>query len=69
MYKYQQFMTEYRRRKASARCKAIEWQAADAAHSWEELAEATAYFEKLGRRYGLLREFRENGIIYGGCSR
>ena len=63
MYKYQLFMTEYRKRKASARCKAIDWQATDAAHSWEELAEATAYFEKLGRRYGLLREFRENGII------
>ena len=61
MYKYQMFMTEYRKRKASARCKAIDWQAA--AHSWEELAEATAYFEKLGRRYGLLKEFRENGII------
>lgn len=30
--------------------------------SWGELAMAAAYFEKLGKRYGLLKEFRENGI-------
>lgn len=31
--------------------------------SYSELVEAQAYFEKQGKRYGLLREFRENGII------
>ena len=30
--------------------------------SYGELAEAGEYFEKLGRRYGLLQEFRENAI-------
>ena len=28
-----------------------------------EVADITAYFKKLGKRYGLLKEFRENGII------
>lgn len=28
-----------------------------------ELYEFGAYFERLGKRYGLLKEFRENGII------
>lgn len=30
--------------------------------SWGELAEAQSYFEKLGKRYGLLAEFKENGL-------
>lgn len=32
-------------------------------YSYEDIAEKTAYFEKMGRRYGLLKEFKENGII------
>ena len=31
--------------------------------SWGEWADISGYFEKVGRRYGLLREFAENGII------
>ena len=51
-------------RKARARNKAIEWQIDFENHnySWEELAEWGSHFEKLGKRYGLLTEFRENGI-------
>jgi hypothetical protein len=30
--------------------------------SWGELAYWQEYFEKLGKRYGLLTEFRENCI-------
>ena len=30
--------------------------------SWSEYAEYTDQFYKLGKRYGLLKEFRENGI-------
>ena len=30
--------------------------------AWFDIAEISAYFEKAGRRYGLLKEFRENGI-------
>lgn len=57
--------TEYQRRKAQARERAQRWQRefADTSHSWGELAEATARFERLARRYGLTHEFRENGII------
>ena len=29
---------------------------------YEEMQEAAEYFEKLGRKYGLLKEFHENGI-------
>jgi hypothetical protein len=31
--------------------------------SWGEYAAITSYFEKIGRRYGLIQEYRENGII------
>lgn len=30
---------------------------------WSDIAEWTAFFEKYGKRYGLLKEFRENGIL------
>lgn len=30
---------------------------------WSEFAAIEDYFEKYGRRYGLIKEFRENGII------
>lgn len=30
--------------------------------AWSEVAEIGNWFEKYGRRYGLLTEFRENGI-------
>ena len=58
-------MTKYRMAKEIARNKAIEWQHdfSNHAYTWGELAEFTDYFRKLGKRYGLLGEFRENGII------
>lgn len=31
--------------------------------SYDGLYDAQQYFEKMGKRYGLLEEFRENGII------
>lgn len=45
----------------------IDWQLADAEHSgagltFGEYAFITDWFAKMGKRYGLLREFRENGI-------
>lgn len=57
-------MTNYQKRKEAARQEAIEWQveAAELNLSTEGVLIATVYFEKLGIRYGLLREFRENGI-------
>lgn len=58
-------MTQYRINKQKARETAINWQneTANASISYEGAAIAGAYFEKLGRRFGLLREFRENCII------
>lgn len=57
-------MKTYAEKKAEVRERAIEWQYefADRTMSWGEFAEETAEFERLGRRYGLLTEFRENGI-------
>ena len=57
-------MSIYQKRKSSAREKAIEWQARldEQCISYEELAIAQSYFEQLGKRYGLLTEFREKGI-------
>lgn len=58
-------MGTYQKRKAAAREEAIRWQAdfPEQDISWGELASAGDYFTKLARRYGLVREFRENGII------
>ena len=54
----------YQEMKEQVRQEAIDWQdeASEQNLSYGELAEAGEYFEKLGRRYGLLQEFRENGI-------
>lgn len=63
--KTQKGTSEYQRRKEQVREEAREWQFSfsEASYSWAEVAEAGQRFERLGRRYGLLREFRENGII------
>ena len=55
----------YKERKESARQKAIEWQFnwENTNYSYYELKTWTDYFERLAKRYGLTREFRENGII------
>ena len=57
--------SRYQREKARAREEAQRWQAEapERVESWQDLAEAGARFEKLARRFGLLREFRENAII------
>lgn len=57
-------MNKYQKEKDRAREKAIEWQIACGERDFymSEYAEMTSYFEKLGKRYGLLKEFRENGI-------
>lgn len=56
---------KYQELKAQIRQKAIDWQASWEAnnYSYGELSFYQNYFEKLGKRYGLLREFRENAII------
>ena len=56
--------TTYASNKAVARQEAIDWQndLFRDNRSYEDMQEAAEHFEKLGRRYGLLKEFRENGI-------
>jgi hypothetical protein len=57
-------MTTYQKAKARARELAIKFQQeiSDENPSWWEICDAQDFFRNLGRRYGLLREFRENGI-------
>ena len=54
----------YQQGKERARERAIEWQLDYNNHnySYGELADFYEYFRRLGKRYGLLREFHENGI-------
>ena len=56
----------YQQRKASVYQEAVEYQiwASSQSLSYGELAFYNDYFHKLGKRYGLLREFRENCICY-----
>ena len=56
--------TTYATKKAIARQEAIDWQndLFRDNRNYEDMQEVAEYFEKLGRRYGLLKEFRENGI-------
>ena len=58
-------MTAYQKGKEAARERAIAWQyeAAEQSLSYGELAEAADHFHRLAKRFGLVREFRENGII------
>lgn len=54
----------YMRKQSEARDEAIAWQSDFANHdySYGELIAFQNHFRELGKRYGLLREFRENGI-------
>lgn len=54
----------YNRLKEDARTEVFEWQltSGDYPMSYNELAEVGERFYTLGKRYGLLKEFRDNGI-------
>ena len=54
----------YKEKKASAYELALDYQYNFASLSWSygELADICAYFEMIGKRYGLYREFKENAI-------
>lgn len=58
-------MNTYQKAKENARNKAIEWQLDFCNHnySYGELACFEDYFSRLAKRYGLVKEFKENGII------
>ena len=55
----------YAARKAAAREQAMDWLEWQSEQnlSYGELANWMAHFERLARRFGLVREFRENAII------
>lgn len=55
----------YAERKADLQDKAISWSYAGSVSNWSysELATIQGFFEANGKRYGLIREFRENAII------
>ena len=55
----------YKEKKEYVRQAAINWHNSFAYVLWSyaEVAKFQADFERLGRRFGLLREFRENGIL------
>ena len=57
--------TNYAEKKANLEDMAKEWQHNFTDYNWSygELAEIGDYFYRQGKRYGLLREFKENGII------
>lgn len=57
-------MNRYREMKEKIRAQAMEWlhDSTEAIYSWETLEIIQEYFRKQGKRYGLLKEFMENGI-------
>ena len=59
------YLDKYKEKKEKVRKEAIEWQNEFAYHnySYGELAYQQLYFENKGKCYGLIREFKENGII------
>lgn len=58
-------MKTYAERKAQVADKAKRWQLnfGNESHSYAELLVAQNEFARLAKRYGLVKEFRENGII------
>lgn len=52
--------------KEQAQQEAKEWQieASEQSISYNELADKQAYFAELASKYGLTKEFKENGIIW-----
>lgn len=58
-------MKTYKQRKEEARAEAIETQIKiqRLAISYGEIYDLSTYFYKIGKKYGLIKEFKENGII------
>lgn len=65
VYKREPYKKNYKALQEVLRNFAVEWQYmfSELCYSWGDLAEWSAFFEEYGKKYGLLREFRENGII------
>ena len=57
-------LTDYQKKQTLLREFAIDWQASwtDFCYSYSEISDWYYFFEEYGKKYGLLREFRENCI-------
>lgn len=57
--------TYYQKKKTLARALARDWQQnlATLSHSWQWTVNWYFRWERIGKKYGLLKEFRENGIL------
>ena len=53
----------YQEHKEQARATAQALQVYELAQSWGEVAQQCERLEKLGKRYGLLKEFRREGVL------
>ena len=59
----------YAMKKEKVRSEAVEWQNKLYSDDYyktydpDEVYSKTLYFRRMGKRYGLLEEFRENGIV------
>ena len=58
-------MNKYQQQKSKLRDFAIEWQRnlTDYNYSMADFAYWGSYFYKYGKRYGILKEFKENAIL------
>ena len=58
-------MSKYYEKQEEIRQQAIDWQLdlSNKNYSYLELANWGDYFYKMAKRYGLIKEFRENGIL------
>ena len=61
-------MTKYQQAKNKIRDLAVDWQSdfGNNNYSWLELFQWQEFFSTKAKQYGLIREFRENGIIWKG---
>ena len=53
----------YQEHKEQARRTAQALQVYELAQSWQDIVEQGAHLEKLAKRYGLIKEFRREGIL------
>ena len=53
----------YQEHKEQTRAKAQALQVYELAQSWQDIAEQGAQLEKLAKRYGLVKEFKREGIL------
>lgn len=62
-------MMKHRAMKEALRAEAVEWQSKLYSEDYykvydpDEVYRMTRHFKRMGKRFGLLEEFRENGIV------